>query len=48
MIRYRDAAAADLPATYRALSRSATTRSLAGGRLTPQQAQALLDVLEDL
>jgi len=41
----RDADAADLPATYRALARATTARALRGGRLTTEQAQAMLDVL---
>jgi predicted short-subunit dehydrogenase-like oxidoreductase (DUF2520 family) len=41
----RDPSTADVPASYRVLARAATTRALAGGRLRPDQAQALLDVL---
>ena len=42
----RDAGTVDLPESYRVLSRAATTRALAGGRISPAQAQDLLDVLE--
>ena len=41
----RDAGTADLPGTYRALARAATTRALRSGRLDPEQAQRLLDAL---
>ncbi|WP_372595475.1 Rossmann-like and DUF2520 domain-containing protein, partial [Actinotalea sp.] len=41
----RDADAADLPDAYRALARATTTRALRAGRLGPEQAQRLLDVL---
>lgn len=41
----RDAGAADLPTTYRALARAATTRALTGHRITTGQAEQLLDVL---
>ncbi len=46
----RDPDAADLPSTYRALATATTARALRGGRLSPEQAQRLLDVLspEDL
>lgn len=43
----RDPSTADLPPAYRVLARAATTRALAGGRLRPEQAQALLDALAD-
>jgi predicted short-subunit dehydrogenase-like oxidoreductase (DUF2520 family) len=43
----RDPAAADLPGSYRVLARAATTRALAGGRIRPDQAQQLLDVLAE-
>ncbi|MCU1431874.1 MAG: oxidoreductase [Actinotalea sp.] len=43
----RDPSAADIPAAYRALARSATTRALAGARITPAQAERLLDVLAE-
>lgn len=43
----RDPSTADVPPAYRVLARAATTRALAGGRLRPEQAQALLDVLAD-
>ena len=43
----RDPAASDLPGSYRVLARAATTRALAGGRIRPDQAQRLLDVLAD-
>jgi predicted short-subunit dehydrogenase-like oxidoreductase (DUF2520 family) len=43
----REPEAADLPGTYRALARAATARALLGGRIRPEQAQALLDVLTD-
>lgn len=41
----REPATADLPASYRTLARAAVTRALAGGRIRPDQAQAVLDVL---
>ncbi len=41
----RDPGTADLPPTYRALARATTARALRGGRLTPEQAEGLLDVL---
>ena len=41
----RDAGTVDLPESYRVLSRAATARALAGGRISASQAQALLDVL---
>lgn len=40
-----DPVAADVAPTYRALARAATSRALAAGRLRPEQATALLDVL---
>lgn len=43
----RDPSAADLPGTYRALARAATSRALVGGRIRPDQAQALLDALTE-
>lgn len=43
----RDQTAADLPGSYRVLARAATTRALAGGRIRPDQAQRLLDVLAE-
>lgn len=43
----RDPTTADLPATYRVLARSATTRALAGGRIRPAQAEELLDALAE-
>lgn len=43
----RQATAADVPASYRVLARAATTRALAGGRIRPDQAQRLLDVLAE-
>jgi len=41
----RDPAAADLPPTYRALARATTARALLGGRITPEQAERLLDTI---
>ncbi|PFG35253.1 Rossmann-like and DUF2520 domain-containing protein [Sanguibacter antarcticus] len=38
--------ATDTPDAYRALSRAATVRALAGGRIKDAQAQALLDVID--
>lgn len=43
----RDPSAADVPATYRAVARAATTRALAGGRISTAQAEELLDALVD-
>jgi predicted short-subunit dehydrogenase-like oxidoreductase (DUF2520 family) len=43
----RDPSAADVAAAYRVLARSAATRALAGGRLRPDQAEQLLDVLAE-
>lgn len=43
----RDASAADVPAAYRVLARSAVTRALTGGRIRGEQAQRLLDVLAE-
>lgn len=43
----RDTGAGDLPATYRALARAATTRALTGHRIRVEQAEALLDVLAE-
>jgi predicted short-subunit dehydrogenase-like oxidoreductase (DUF2520 family) len=43
----RDPGAADIRASYRVLARSATTRALAGGRITGAQAQELLDALAE-
>lgn len=43
----RDALAADLPPTYRALARAAVGRALAGHRIRVDQAERLLDVLDD-
>ena len=43
----RDPSTADLPPTYRALARAATSRALLGGRISTTQAQELLDVLAD-
>ncbi|RXR26990.1 DUF2520 domain-containing protein [Oerskovia turbata] len=40
-------AATDVPASYRELSRGATSRALAAGRIDARQAQELLDVLEE-
>ena len=43
----REPSAADVPASYRALARAATSRALAGGRISSAQAQALLDVITE-
>ena len=43
----RDPSAADLVPAYRVLARSATSRALAGGRISTSQAQRLIDVLVD-
>lgn len=43
----RDLSAADLPAAYRVLARSATSRALADARIRDDQAQLLLDVLAE-
>lgn len=43
----RDESAADIPASYRVLARSAATRSLAGRRIRPDQAAQLLDALAE-
>lgn len=42
-----DATAADVAPTYRVLARSAAARAVAGGRLRPDQAEALLEVLAE-
>ncbi|NLE70818.1 MAG: DUF2520 domain-containing protein [Actinomycetales bacterium] len=39
--------AADVAPSYRVLARAAATRALAGGRLRPEQAEALLDALAE-
>lgn len=43
----REPSAADVPASYRVLARAATARALAGARITPTQAEALLDALAE-
>src|SRR5665647_3410868 len=43
----RDESAADIPASYRVLARSAALRSLAGRRIRPDQAARLLDALAE-
>ena len=43
----RDPGAADVLPAYRVLARSATTRALAGHRITTAAAQRLLDVLDE-
>ena len=47
LLAARDPGAADLAPAYRVLARSATTRALAGGRITTVQAERLLDVLSE-
>ena len=43
----RDESTVDVPATYRALARAATTRALLGGRIDDRQAHELLDTLAE-
>lgn len=43
----RDESTVDVPATYRALARAATTRALLGGRIDDRQAHDLLDTLAE-
>ena len=47
LLAARDPGAADLAPAYRVLARSATTRALAGGRISTAQAERLLDVLSE-